>query len=196
MRVSIYFVIIFLFASCSKDENKKIKFGWYKEETRLVYDFYSATDTIQDFRVLLISKGFLETSPNGPNPYEVIFDQFKQIGKYTVKRGGLYGIECKDCRFGFFGCSEEFNFLMAPNAPSLNQELPVYSCGEKITGINKVIEINKTVSVPYGTFETYVILHPNGDKSFWNADNGLIMYENTNGDIKNIGILKLSTIIK
>ncbi|AHJ96931.1 hypothetical protein Hsw_1336 [Hymenobacter swuensis DY53] len=33
------------------------------------------------------------------------------------------------------------------------------------------------MTVPKGTFKTYIMRYENGDKSYWNADEGLIMYE-------------------
>jgi hypothetical protein len=182
-----------LCASCAKDDNQKIKFGWAKEGTRLVYDYYTATDTIPNYRELYISDRFMESAPGNQDSYELLFHLISR--EFKVKRGGLYGVECSECRgFGLLGCPNKFDFLFAPNAATLNQELPVYGCGEKIDGINKVVEVDRRVEVPWGTFNTYVILQYNGDRSYWNAAEGLIMYETTDHRGNHVGTLKLSRI--
>lgn len=50
------------------------------------------------------------------------------------------------------------------------------------------------ITIPMGTFTTYIIVHENGDKSYWNADEGLLMYQIANRPYR--GFLKLNRITR
>ncbi len=78
---------------------------------------------------------------------------------------------------GIPSCGKRFEFLYAPNAPRLNQELPQYGCSRNPGRANTIIQTQSVVTVPRGTYTTYVMLHELGHKSYWNPDEGLIMYE-------------------
>ena len=186
LTLTMLFVILF---SCKKEENKK-KFEWVRPGNKMYYDYYTSTDTTKDFRYLeIFANRFHELDPSNANSYETMFQIIDR--DLVVKKGGLYGLACKSC--GFFGCVGEFEYLYAPNVPSLNQEIPQYGCSETADSYKiKIIEINKNITVPKGTFSTYVMLHENGDKSYWNPDEGLIMYDRYEYDGSLIGSLKLS----
>ena len=183
--------IVILFTSCTKSKNFIIKFGWVKEGTKLYYDYYRPTDTLHDYRYLtIVANRFFEQDPSYPSTYQTMFNLPNK--DFVAKPGGLYGLAYEDCN-SFFN-SRTFDFLYAPNSPSINQEIDEYGCGRQYYSIDKIIEINKTVNVPKGTYTTYVMLHFNGDKSYWNPDEGLIMYERyVNGYY--VGTLKLTRII-
>ena len=59
---------------------------------------------------------------------------------------------------------------------------------------NKVIEVDKTITVPQGTYITFVLKSDNCDVSYWNADYGLIMFETIRSEGKII--YKLSKTYK
>ena len=188
--------IVFVFicsSSCKKDENKKVKFSWARTGNRLYYDYFTPSDTIHDFRCIEIADRFYEQEPANSGNYQLMFRIINR--DIIVKKGGLYGIACESC--GFFGCTGKFEFLYAPNAPTLNQELPEYGCSRTPYPYkNKIIEVDKKISVPKGTFITYIMLHENGDKSYWNADEGLIMYDRYDFNGNFIGTLKLNRIVR
>lgn len=174
------------------NNNSDIKFDWVKEGSKLYYDYYTSQDTIPDFRYLKIKDGFDEGTDSSGSYYLVfhILDR-----KLRVKRDGLYGLACESCKISLLGCLSNFEFLYVPSTPILDQELTVYGCERKPYYSNKVIETSVTVTVPMGTFNTYIILHSNGDRSYWSPDDGLIMYEKYNksgGTL--IGTLKLNRI--
>lgn len=196
MKKFIFFFIAIhsiFFYSCKKDENKKTKFGWVKSGNKLYYDYNTSSGTIHDFRYLEILDRFYENDPTNSNIYETMFRIIDR--DLVVKKGGIYGVACENC--SFLGCIKQFDYLYAPNAPSLNQEIPQFSCSKIPNSYkNKIIEINKTVTVPKGTFSTYVMLLENGDKSYWNADEGLIMYDRYDYKGNLIGSLKLNRIVR
>ncbi len=169
----VFFMLIGFFFSCRKDENKKIKFNWIKNQNTLFYNIYTDNKVQIESFTLTVSINRFSQNSFGNN---VGMDLMGR--NLIVKKGGLFGEACKfDCGFGILTCVTKMEFLYAPNAPTLNQELPQYSCGPEVDYYIKIIELNKQITVPYGTFNTYVMLHENGDKSYWNADTGIIMYE-------------------
>ena len=194
IRKVIYLIttlLIVITSSCKKEENKK-KFDWVREGNKMYYDYYTPTDTIKDFRYLeIVAQRFSEQDPTNSSFYETMFRIINR--DLVVKKGGLYGLACEECGFGILTCLSKFEYLYAPNIPTLNQEIPQYSCGRTANSYKiKIIEINKIITVPKGTFNTYVMLHENGDRSYWNADEGVIMYDRYEYDGSLIGSLKLS----
>ncbi len=158
--------------SCKKDDNHKIKFGWTKNGSVYFYDQYKGSSVTKDYLKLAIYDDEFFQNDVAASTYMDILDRH-----FVVKKGGLFGLACEECNFGFFSCSRKFEFLYTPNAPSLNQELPQYGCGRTPDYNTRIIKIDTIISVPYGTFNTYIMKHRNGDKSYWNADSGIIMYE-------------------
>ena len=182
-------MLFIIVSSCKKAENKK-KFDWVRPGNKMYYDYYTPIDTVKDFRYLeIFSNRFYELDPTNASVYEAMFYIIQR--DLVIKKDGLYGLACKSC--GFLGCAGEFEYLYAPNVPTLNQEIPQYGCSTTADSYKiKIIEINKSITVPKGTFNTYVMLHRNGDKSYWDPDNGLIMYDRYKCDGSLIGSLKLS----
>lgn len=185
-----------LFHSCHKDENDKVKFGWVKGGNRLYYDYYSPTDTIRDCRYLLILDNlFMENNPSSTDNFGMIFNILNR--DHVVKKGGLYGLACENCDMGPLVCLNEFEFLYAPNAPALHQELPEYGCGRTPRWHNRIINVDTTITVPMGTFKTYVMQHyAFGDRSYWNPDEGLIRYDSYDGRGNLKGSLRLNRILR
>lgn len=175
--------------SCTKEQRT---FGWVRTGTKLYYDYYTLSDTTRDFRSLIIAGRFYEEFPGGGLGNQYLFRILDRDIK--VKYDGLYGMACEDCGWGIITCMTKFEFLYAPNKPYLNQEIEEYGCGRTPLATNRIIEVNKEVTVPYGKYTCYVMLHDNGDRSYWNPDSGLIMYDryDMNGDY--IGSLKLTRI--
>jgi hypothetical protein len=50
------------------------------------------------------------------------------------------------------------------------------------------------ITVPAGTFHTFCLLQANGDKSYWNRDLGIILYEQYQND-KAFPYVKLGTLL-
>jgi hypothetical protein len=194
IRLCILLGSLTLLAGCERDDNHKIKFGWVKPGVRLYYDFYSAADTIRDSRSLQVAVGRFSEKILNPDPkgYGRVLDLLDR--DLVVKKGGLYGMACESCGMGIPSCGKRFEFLYAPNAPKPNQELPQYACSRNPGRINRIIQTQQVVTVPKGTYTTYVMLHHFGDKSYWNADEGLIMYEKYYNDSLQF-TLKLNRIV-
>jgi hypothetical protein len=168
--------------ACDKDSSNK-PFGWVRSGTRLYYDFYGAQDTIRDVRYLAINPdnkvlNIQEYKPN-TNGLTPLFGQFSDID-VKVEPKGLYERICGSCSFG--SCISMSDYMVVPKKPFLYQELITYSCGSSSNGTNYIMNTDTTLTVPMGTFTVYVMQHPDGDKSYWNAREGLIMYEVRNQD--------------
>lgn len=167
-------------AACGKEEHKK-RFDWVRAGSRLYYDAYGPTDTIRDFRCLLVfaDDKFLriqEEALGGGSSYSLLLYDVTQR-RYQVKRGGLHSQACGSCGGLIVSCGSSFDYLFAPNAPFLYQALPYYSCSSEPEGTNYVVNTDTVVTVPLGTFHAYALRHPNGDRSYWNPREGLIMYK-------------------
>lgn len=200
---SLSIVLFFIsLSSCNKGTeviNKVYKFGWAKTGNKLYYDYYTATDTLKDYRYLSIynfssKTAFREEIPKydtGTFFNNPLFFRILDRG-FVIKEDGLYGIGCESC--GFFGCSQPFEFIYAPNQPVLYQNLPLFGCSNRSGSSNTVTAIDTTVTIPMGTFKTYILEHSNGDKSFWSPEDGIIIYEAVNDD--NRGIFKLNRIVR
>lgn len=162
-------LIIFYLSACKKDVNNQIEFKWAENGTILFYDQYKNSAIVKDYlKIEILDNNFFVNGVVG-NSYMKILDR-----QFTRKKGGLYGLYCDD---HYCYCIPNKEFLYAPNQPYLNQELPEYNCGTTPDHINKVITIDTVITVPMGTYKTYVMQHYNGDKSYWNANDGLIMYD-------------------
>jgi hypothetical protein len=183
-------LLVWFLTSCDKD-NTSTKFGWLKQGNKLYYDYYTATDTLPDYRYLSIENRIREKSPASATFYQLLIRTLNS--DFVVKKGGLYGLACADC--GPLGCAQEFDFLYAPTKPYINQKLPEYSCSRTPNAYaNTILVADTVITVPMGTFTAYVMVHENGDKSYWNADEGLLMYQIANRP--NRGFLKLNRITR
>ena len=109
LSYSVVTVLIFFF-SCTKDDNNKVRFGWLKSGNKLYYDYFTKTDTLKDFRDLLVYNKFYEEDPARSSSYQLMFRILDR--DFIVKKGGLYGKACENC--GLLGCIDEFEFLYAP----------------------------------------------------------------------------------
>jgi len=115
----------------------------------------------------------------------IINDFSRWIGdNYNVyiKSDGLYTDAYTTCSFAGFGSS--FYFIKAPAKPKLYDIYYDYLCKDNIYTSYKVIEINKTISVPDGNYTTYVLQDTKSlTKEYWDEKNGIIKFElfdNTN----------------
>ncbi|MCC3158132.1 hypothetical protein LJ737_12860 [Hymenobacter sp. 15J16-1T3B] len=171
--------LLFGCAACNKDGSHK-PFGWVRGGNRLYYDFYGLQDTIRDCRYLEINRDdddyrIREHAPNNSSgSLTPLFGEINDID-VVVKSNALYEQICSSCGFG--SCFSLTENIYAPKSPFLYQELPTYYCGSHIRGRNYVINTDTTLTVPMGKFKVYIMQHPDGDKSYWNPREGLIMYE-------------------
>jgi hypothetical protein len=162
-------ILLAVIISCKKDDTRKAKFSWVKNGKAFIYDQYKGSTIVHDYLKIVISDNQFFQNDVAASSYMDVLDRH-----FVVKKEGLFGLACEDCSFG---CLGEFEFLYAPNAPSLNQEISQYGCGRDVDYNIKIIKVDTPVTVPLGTFNTYIMLHENGDRSYWNADEGIIMYE-------------------
>lgn len=183
-------ISVIVFNSCKKDPNNEIKYAWAINGTKLFYDRYTQTDTIKNSLTFTIIDNVF-TGQAKPSIILNVLDR-----KFKIKKGGLFGIACDDCSMSnFFSCLTTFDFLYLPNSATLNQKLPLYSCGKDANYVNEVVEIDKTITVPQGTYKTFVLKSDNGDLSYWNADYGLIMYETIRNNEKIIYKLTKTSVL-
>ena len=165
-------ITVMISNSCKKDPGNEIKYAWVTNGTKLFYNRYTETDTLKNSLIFTVTDKFLSGQAK-PSILLNVLDR-----KFKINKGGLYGIACDDCSMSsFFSCLKTFDFLYLPNTAILNQKLPVYSCGRDAVYSNQILEVNKTIIVPQGTYKTFVLKSDNGDLSYWNADHGLIMYD-------------------
>ena len=192
--VIVLFLSMLLFPSCEKRLVFWKKFKWVDKGWLFYYDYYTPTDTIRDARTLTVNDGFQENAPGNPNYFQHYFRLTEQDVK--VKKDGLHALELVHCSgMGIVSSRTKFSYLYAPDKADLNQPLQEYSC-ERIpySHTNMVIEVNKKITVPDGTFSTYVIRHFNGDRSYWDPDHGIIMYDRYDQNGVLIGSLKLNRV--
>ncbi|EMR01771.1 hypothetical protein [Cesiribacter andamanensis] len=167
-------------------------FPWLRQGNRLYYDYYTAQDTIRDFRYLEVGKKLLEKTDSGSFRHV-----FTLLGReWELGKEGLYGTACTSCEISIVSCMSKFNFLYAPIRPVLQQELPAYSCGKNPDYQNQIVALSRQLHVPMGTYSTYAMLHPSGDISYWSPEHGLIQYEKYNAAGVLQATLKLNRIEK
>jgi hypothetical protein len=188
------FLSVVLSASCEKRVLFWKKFKWVDRGWLFYYDYYTPTDTVRDARTLIVHDRFFEKAPGSPTAYQNYFRLAS--GDVEVKKDGLHALALEHCNgMGIVTSTKKFSYLYAPDKAHLNQPLQEYGCERRpYSHTNMVVEVNKIITVPDGTFKTYVIRHFNGDLSYWDPDYGIIMYDryDQNGDL--IGSLKLTRV--
>lgn len=165
-------------AACNKDGSNK-PFGWVRSGNRLYYDFYGVQDTVPDFRYLEINRedkhyNILECMPGSTALSPPLFGQLYDID-VKVESKGLYELVVSTCGLG--PTVGQTDYLYAPKKPFLYQEIPAYTCASSTNSSNYIVNADTTLTVPMGTFKVYIMQHRGGDKSYWNVQEGLIMYE-------------------
>lgn len=159
-----------------------LPFAWVKAGHKLTYTYYSPTDTTLNALTLTVIE-----NPDSENlgfqfsyPQWTSISSAKWIGdNYNVYRkfNGLYKGTASDC--GFMNAfSAAYYFMRAPLAPVLDTYYPDYLCKGKIFTAYKVVDINKTITVPAGSFNTFVLQDTATlKKEYWNEKNGIIMFD-------------------
>lgn len=176
-------VILFLFVGCIKDNEPTpeiLPFTWVKKDNKLNYTYYSPYETTINALTLTVI-----TNPGNENlrfdfSYPkwniVTFDKYVGSGyNVYVKKDGLFTSSSYGC--GVISLSS-FYFIRAPLIPKINDYYPDYYCKDRIYKAHKVIEVNKSINVPLGSFKTFVMYDTlDLRKEYWDEKNGLIKFE-------------------
>lgn len=192
----ILLLLILLFNACKKEKAVITEFKWVANKNTFHYDRYFNAGIQKDFRSLEIFSddygGYQFLEPFDSTAQRSYFYE-NVYGRYVVKADGLYKLTRNDCGFeDFLGFT--FDVLFAPNNPVLGQQIPVYYCKNNLYYSININAVSQPVSVPYGTFNTYVMQFKNGDKGYMDPNNGLIMYIAVDSFKKTVDTLKLSFV--
>jgi hypothetical protein len=91
-----------------------------------------------------------------------------------------------------------FDYLAIPAAPAPGMRIPQFRCERDIAGYHQILNADTTITVPAGTYPAFSLRLLNGDRSFWNRDIGMIMYERYEPDstaqLKLLGTYKLNRV--
>jgi hypothetical protein len=208
MKILIKTSVLFLFclvlfiSSCRKTQQPSQpnpEFKWFTNGTTFYYDLYTSSGIKKNYEALSVVKNsytnnlsLVESIPADTG--EFVYLENLQ-GQYVVKSDGLYAITVVTCEY-HIDQYPTFTSQFLPNNPTVNQQIPVYYCqGDVIDTVN-VLALNQTVTIPYGTFNTYVMQYQYGTKGYWDPNTGLIMFEifDNNGNLS--GTLKLGRVTK
>lgn len=195
--IAVLFTI--LFYACKKESKVITEFKWVVDKNTFHYDKYTSAGIQKDFRRFGIFRDdyrgyhFLETFNPDSTVQRSYFSE-NIYGQYVVKADGLYKLTRTDCGFDFF--SVTFDALFAPNNPVLGQFVPVYYCKDNLYYNINIAAVDQAISVPYGTFKTYIMQFKNGDKGYIDPNNGLIMYIAVDSFKRTVDTLKLSFVNK
>ncbi len=192
-------VAITVITSCKKESVAPA--GWFTKNRDYYYDYATDTSNIVNYRQLSVIPGFApdelffyESSPDtniiisGTQVFEIFGN-----GLITPKDDGLYQESAGTCGFGF--SFNDFKYLFIPAWPEAGQRVPQYGCAHTDEGTNTILNTDTAITVPAGTYHTFCVLHPNGDKSYWSREVGIIMYDQWQHDralpLVRLGSLKL-----
>ena len=184
-------ILSIAFFSCKKEKKVNPEFKWFANGNVFHYDYYTAAGVQKNYSSIAVADSYLLMDiTDTARISQINLDNI--YGKYVVNLDGLYATAPIDCQEGFFVAT--FNYLYAPNSPAAGQQIPVYYCRNNLDYNIAISAIDQTVTVPYGTFTTYVMQYKNGDKGYWDNNHGLIMYEvyDQHGNIA--GTLKLNSV--
>jgi len=167
-------------ASCNKKPTAPP--AWWNLHGHFYYDLTTDTSYITNYRQLIVGSGssadqlFFYELPTDTslNSWESIFEIFGN-GTLKVKEDGLYSHASDYCKVGVIDFT--FDFLFMPAQPAIGESIPQYGCEHQNAGYNTVVLPDTILSVPAGTYHTFCVKHPNGDRSYWNTNTGIIMYE-------------------
>jgi len=202
ISLSAIFCLILLISSCKKTEQPSQPnpaFKWYTNGTNFHYDLYTSNGIIKNYETLSVVKnsytGNLELTESAKTDTirEAYFEDLE--GEYVVKSDGLYAITVSTCEYHIVDYPS-FTSQFLPNNPKIGQQIPVYFCQGTVVDTINVLALNQSVTVPYGTFNTYVMQYNYGQKGYWDPNTGLLMYEvfDNNGNLS--ATLKLDDITR
>lgn len=178
-----YFSFVFIaFVSCKKEESLSLPFEWVENGNAITYNYTSATEFVESALILNVERNDLtgQFLMNFSYPKWDGIPSNKNVGedyKVVRKSDGLNGQATQSCVYGGM-IPSFFNFLRVPLHPQLNDTLTTYLCTDVVSNYIIVMEIDKEVSVPLGTFSTLVLQDFIGRrKEYWHEKNGLILIE-------------------
>lgn len=190
---------------CKKEEPAAVPPAtWFSKYHYFHYDCSRDTQNIPDYRILSVIDDpstqdavFFYEHPGdtSASSWEQTFGFFGN-GTFINKTDGLYQQACTDCGAGLLCWT--FDYLAIPANVQSGDAVQLYGCGHKEHGRNQIVNTDTIINVPAGTYHTFCILHPGGDKSYWNRDIGIIMYEQYEHDLsqpfKLLATLKLRSM--
>ena len=187
--------LIIGFASCKKDSSNPPL--WFTTHSRFYYDVSTDTSVLPS-HLLDVGPGFtanelffyetaVDTSITSYSQYFQIFGN----GLLKPREDGLYSTASSSCGFG--PSLSSFDYLNIPADAKTGASITQYRCGHNIAGDNRILNEDTIISVPAGTYHTFCILHPNSDRSYWNRETGIIMYEEYQHDAT-LPFVKLLTL--
>lgn len=166
-------------ASCKKTAVEEPQ--WFRNHTRFYYDLETDSSVEEGSRLLSVSLQndgrdyffYERPADTGSRTWYAIFGIFGN-GFLKPMPDGLYRRASTTCNVGLI--SNSFEFLTIPAKPESGARIPQYACERREDGQNEILASDTLISVPAGSFRTFCVLHPNGDRSWWNRDIGIIMY--------------------
>ncbi len=179
----IFILFLILTISCTKEKDiasEILPFKWVKLDNKLVYDYYSPQDTVVNALNLTV----IINPGNNNLRFKFDYPQWNPIAgskwvgdDYNVFRRteGITTRKYIDCGMAGFGSSFEFTRAPAQTQPGVFYT--DYLCRDKPYTAYKVMTIDETVSVPAGTFKTYVLQDTlTLRKEYWDEENGIIKF--------------------
>jgi hypothetical protein len=202
IKAFVLFCYIFIICSCRKTQQPSqpnSDFKWFTNGTTFYYDLYTNNGIQKNYESLSVVLNSytnnleLSESIPGDTSGQLYFEDLE--GQYVVRSDGLYAITVVTCQY-HIDDYPTFTSIFLPNSPTINQQIPVYFCQNTVVNNFSVFALNQSVTVPYGTFNTYVIQYEFGSKGYWDPANGLIMFEifDNNGNLSET--LKLDKVTK
>jgi hypothetical protein len=197
------FCILLFICSCKKTEQQSepnSAFKWFANGTNFHYDLYTSSGIIKNYETLSVVKNsytgnldLTESAQTDTIGGSLYFEDLQ--GEYVVKSDGLYAITVATCEYHIVDYPT-FTSQFLPNNPKVGQQIPVYFCQGDVVDTINVLALNQSVTVPYGTFNTYVMQYNYGQKGYWDPNTGLVMYErfDNNGNLS--GTLKLDNVTR
>lgn len=181
IRVLFGFSFLFFAESCGLDIKEDFSnYPWVKEGNILTYDLVVSNSRLEEkLRIEILEDPGIRDNLTFRKYYESFDLDTPLIGATFFLMHHVYrmsdGLHTTTCNGCVNPCLSVFNFLQVPARPILNQEIPEYSCDHSIFKSDFVISIDSLITVPHGTYETFVIQDTlMNTYSFWNEKIGLI----------------------
>ena len=192
--------VISTLQNCGLDvEETNTNFRWVSKGNKLTYDLNMGGSKIPDYRVLEIvedpglgEKMILNESisdiANDPNGTQLLLGLFSHVYRLN---DGLHTSACFECDVN--PCLSAKHYLKVPAKPINGQSIPTYLCADNILTHDIVVSIDSSISVPLGSFKTFVINDTlNRSIKFWNEEVGLIRVDNYSEGFASVVTLELS----
>ena len=176
-----YLIIIpFVLLGCKKDIEKFIAFSdWIKDGNYSIFKCYNSLPPgTADSLTIKFSYREVEKDFYMEYLYWGGVDSINYIGGHcyvTISSEGLFkGWSCE---------TSAGDQLLAPCKPKLNQTWIYYNCFNDFIGQFRIVDIDKEISIPAGTFNTFVIRDTYYNRNaYYNLKYGIIKLESVASD--------------